>query len=190
MFKIVEFSHLLISEYIKNSNLDFIRALDATCGNGFDTIYISNLLENKGSVDAYDIQLEAINHTKKLLEENNISNVTLIHNSHEYIDATKYDLAIFNLGYLPTYDKTITTTKTSTMIALEKLVLEINNNPNLLIIVSVYPGHKEGKEESIAIDDYVYNLSSKDYLVTKFLNYNRPTSPYIITISKNKNVRN
>ena len=108
MFKIVEFSHLLISEYIKNSNLDFIRALDATCGNGFDTIYISNLLENKGSVDAYDIQLEAINHTKKLLEENNISNVTLIHNSHEYIDATKYDLAIFNLGYLPTYDKTIT----------------------------------------------------------------------------------
>ena len=64
MFKIVEFSHLLINEYIKSSHLDHIRALDATCGNGFDTIFISKLLENKGTVDAYDIQLEAINHTK------------------------------------------------------------------------------------------------------------------------------
>lgn len=190
MFKIVEFSHLLISEYIKNSNLDFIRALDATCGNGFDTLFIANELKVKGSVDAYDIQLPAINHTKELLAKNNISNVTLIHNSHEFIDPTKYDLAVFNLGYLPTYDKTITTKKETTISALSLLVNEINNNPNLLIIVSIYPGHEEGKEESIAIDEYVYNLPSKEYLVTKFLNYNRQSSPYIITISKNKNVRN
>ena len=72
------------------------------------------------------------------------------------------------------------------MIAIEKLVSEINNNPNLLIIICLYPGHTEGKLESDFIDNYAINLSSKKYLVTKYLNYNRPTSPYIITISKTK----
>ena len=72
------------------------------------------------------------------------------------------------------------------MIALEKLINEIKNNPQLLIIICLYPGHKEGKIESDFIDNYVYNLNSKEYLVTKYLNYNRPTSPYIITISKTK----
>ena len=78
MFKIVEFSHLLLREYINNSKLDFIRCLDATCGNGFDTIYMANLLKDKGHVDAYDIQQVALDNTNIKLVENNISNVTLI----------------------------------------------------------------------------------------------------------------
>lgn len=186
MFKIVEFSHLIIKEYINNSNLSFIRCLDATCGMGNDTIYLANLLKEKGHVDSYDIQEIAINITKEKLNNLNINNVTLYHKSHEYIDASLYDLAIFNLGYLPNTDKSITTKKETTMIAIEKLVSEINNNPNLLIIICLYPGHTEGKLESDFIDNYAINLSSKKYLVTKYLNYNRPTSPYIITISKTK----
>lgn len=186
MFKIVEFSHLIIKEYINNSNLSFIRCLDATCGMGNDTIYLANLLKEKGHVDSYDIQEIAINITKEKLNNLNFKNVTLYHKSHEYIDASLYDLAIFNLGYLPNTDKSITTKKETTMIAIEKLVSEINNNPNLLIIICLYPGHTEGKLESDFIDNYTINLSSKKYLVTKYLNYNRPTSPYIITISKTK----
>ena len=186
MFKIVEFSHLIIKEYIENSNLSFIRCLDATCGMGNDTIYISKLLKEHGHIDSYDIQSIAVEATREKLEKLNISNVTLYHKSHEFIDASLYDLAIFNLGYLPTCDKTITTKKETTMIALEKLINEINNNPNLLIIICLYPGHKEGKIESDFFDEYVYNLDSKKYLVCKYLNYNRPSSPYIITISKTK----
>lgn len=186
MFKIVEFSHLLIKEYINNSPLSFIRCLDATCGMGNDTIFIANLLKEKGHVDSYDIQEIAIETTNSKLLENNFTNVTLYHQSHEFIDASLYDLAIFNLGYLPTCDKTITTKKETTMIAVEKLINEINTNPNLLIIICLYPGHKEGKIESDFIDKYVYNLDSKKYLVCKYLNYNRPSSPYIITISKTK----
>lgn len=186
MFKIVEFSHLIINEYIKASQLEYIRCLDATCGMGNDTIFMAELLKEKGHIDSYDIQDIAINATKEKLKELNISNVTLYHKSHEFIDASLYDLAIFNLGYLPTADKKVTTKKETTMIALEKLINEINNNPNLLIIVCLYPGHAEGKVESDFIDNYVYDLDSKTYLVTKYLNYNRPTSPYIITISKTK----
>lgn len=186
MFKIVEFSHLIIKEYINNSQLSFIRCLDATCGMGNDTIYLAELLKEKGHVDSYDIQEIAINATCEKLNNLNINNVTLYHKSHEFIDASLYDLAIFNLGYLPNTDKSITTKKETTMVAIEKLVSEIENNPNLLIIICLYPGHAEGKIESDFIDNYAINLNSKKYLVTKYLNYNRPTSPYIITISKTK----
>ena len=100
MFKIVEFSHLLIKEYINNSKKNFIRCLDATCGNGFDTLFMATLLKEKGHVDAYDIQQIALDNTQTKLIENNISNVTLINKSHDLIDPSLYDLAIFNLGYL------------------------------------------------------------------------------------------
>ena len=190
MFKIVEFSHLLIKEYINNSTMQFIRCLDATCGMGNDTIFIADLLKENGHIDSFDILEIAIETTKQKLEDKNIHNVTLYLKSHEFIDPSLYDLAIFNLGYLPNTDKTITTKKETTLIAVDKLVKEIQNNPNLLIIICLYPGHTDGKIESDYIDQYAYNLSSKDYLVCKYLNYNRPTSPYIITISKNKNVRN
>ena len=55
----------------------------------------------------------------------------------------------------------------------------------MLIIIVLYPGHEEGKIESSMIDEYVKSLPSKDFLVCKYQNYNRPTSPYILTISKN-----
>ena len=56
---------------------------------------------------------------------------------------------------------------------------------NLLIIICIYPGHNEGKLEAKYIDEYVLNLPSNKYLITKYQNYNRVLSPYIITISKN-----
>ena len=185
MFKIVEFSHLLIKEYITNSNLNFIRCLDATCGNGFDTLYMASLLNDKGCVDGYDIQKIAIDNTSKLLSEKKITNVTLYCKSHDLINPTLYDLAIFNLGYLPGYDKTIKTNKETTLNALKNLIPRMNKN-KMLIIICLYIGHKEGLEESIEIDKFLKELPSNKYLVCKYQNYNRPTSPYILTLSYNK----
>ena len=185
MFKIVEFSHLLIKEYIIRSKLEFIRCLDATCGNGFDTLYMANLLKEKGHIDSYDIQQVALDITKEKLESNNITNVSLINNSHEFINPKNYDLAVFNLGYLPNADKSITTHYKSSLKAIKLLTEEIINNSDLLIIICIYPGHEEGKLESLYIDEYVKTLDSKKYLVCKYLNYNRPLSPYIISICKN-----
>ena len=50
MFKIVEFSHILIQEFYKrnkNKNLIFI---DATCGNGNDTLFLAKTLNHVGTV--------------------------------------------------------------------------------------------------------------------------------------------
>lgn len=186
MFKIVEFSHLLIKEYITSSPLNYIRCLDATCGAGNDTIFLASLLKECGHVDAYDIQDQAIKLTQEKVTDNNLTNVTLFKQSHEYINPSNYDLAIFNLGFLPNANKEITTTYQSTLKAVSLLTDEILNNQHLLIIICVYPGHEAGLLESQYLDEFVRSLRSSDYLVSKYLNYNRPTSPYILTISSNK----
>lgn len=186
MFKIVEFSHLLIKEYYeryKHSNMTFI---DATCGRGNDTIYMARLLENSGIVYSYDIQNIAIEYTKQELLKQNITNVILKLESHENISEIDIDLIIYNLGYLPNGDKTITTKATTTIASLKKVLTLMELNPKMLIILVIYPGHDEGSKESITIDNFVKDLPSTEYLVTKYLNYNRPKSPYVITISKDK----
>ena len=94
-------------------------------------------------------------------------------------------MAIFNLGYLPGSDKTIKTNATTTLNAINNLLPKMNVE-NMLIIICLYVGHPEGLTESIIIDEYLRKLPSSRYLVSKYQNYNRPTSPYLLTISYTK----
>jgi len=185
MYKIVEFSHLLITDYYNRFKHDNMVFVDATCGRGSDTIFMAKLLKENGKVYSYDIQEEAINYTSKVLKENKIENVVLYLESHEAIKELTLDLVIYNLGYLPNGDKSITTNHVTTLKSIELVLSRMWMNPNMLIIIVLYPGHEEGLIESQIIDNFAYNLDSKKYLVCKYLNYNRPTSPYIITISEN-----
>ena len=107
-------------------------------------------------------------------------------NAHEAFIENDVDLILYNLGYLPTTDKKITTQVESTINSIKNAIEITSKKNDYLIIIVVYPGHTEGKIESDIIDDFVYNLPSKHFLVSKYMNYNRPSSPYILTISKNK----
>ena len=186
MFKIVEYSHLLIKEYYKKYKHDNMTFIDATCGRGNDTIFMANILQKNGHVYSYDIQKIAIDYTKELLNEQKITNVTLKHQSHENIDEISIDLVIFNLGYLPNGDKSITTNKDTTLKSIKKMVTLMELNPNMMIILVIYPGHSEGLEESNIINNYVLSLPSNKYLISRYQNYNRPSAPYIITINKER----
>ena len=185
MFKIVEFSHILIKEFYfrnKDKELTFI---DATCGMGNDSLFMASLLNNNGKLICYDIQDIAINTTRNLLESNDFFNVVYHLQSHENFNENEANLIIYNLGYLPTTDKKITTNVESTINSIKNAIKITSSKEDYLIIIVVYPGHAEGKIESDTVDDFVYNLPSKNFLVSKYMNYNRPSSPYIITISKN-----
>lgn len=186
MFKIVEFSHILIKEFFERNKHKDLTFIDATCGMGNDSLFMANLLNNNGNLVCYDIQEIAINSTKDLLNNNNFKNVTYHLASHEIFIENEANLIIYNLGYLPTTDKKITTCVESTINSIKNAIEITSKQDDYLIIIVVYPGHNEGKIESDAINDFVYNLPSKYYLVSKYMNYNRPSSPYIITISKNK----
>ncbi len=185
MYKIVEFSKVLMKDFINSLNKENITCVDATLGNGFDSLYLSNLVKDKGCIYSYDIQEISLENSQKLFNEHNVTNVFMKLKSHEYIDEDNIDLAIFNLGFLPGSDKKIKTNKDSSLNAIKALLPKMNKE-NMLIIICLYVGHVEGLEESIVIDEYLKVLPSSKYLVSKYQNYNRPTSPYILTVSYNK----
>ena len=158
-------------------------AVDMTVGNGNDTLFISNIVKN-GFVYGLDIQKEAINNTKKLLDKNNITNYKLINDSHENIDKyikEKISLILFNLGYLPNGDKSITTKKESTIKALSKSINILNNKGIILIVIY---SHKEGKEEEKEIRNYLKNNNIK---YNEYHNTDNKIAPYLIEIRKEEN---
>ena len=84
--------------------------IDATAGRGYDTAFLCEIAGKSGSVTAFDVQSEAIESTRKLLDERGLS-ARLILSSHEhmaeYADSESVDLIVFNLGYLPRGDHSV-----------------------------------------------------------------------------------
>lgn len=181
---IIPFAHDLLNRAIQPGDI----VVDATCGNGNDTLFLSKLVENTGHVYAFDIQQQAIETTRQLLQRNERNNVTLIHDSHslieQYIDqSTTLAAGVFNLGYLPRSDKSIITKPDSTIEAIRKLLPLLKKN-GLLVLV-VYAGHPGGQEEKNAVIQFVSELNQQHYFVLKygFINLvNEP--PFVIAIEK------
>ena len=99
---------LFISQYLHNGDT----VIDATCGNGHDPLALAKM--GAGKIYAFDVQETAISNTGSLLTKENIplDNVHLILDSHanmcNYIKE-KVQVVVFNLGYLPSADKSVTT---------------------------------------------------------------------------------
>jgi len=173
LHSILEFSHKLLQKHITKAD----DALDLTVGNGNDMLFLVRIAR---FVYGFDIQTEAIKRAEEKLA--GYDNYLLINDSHEnfitYVK-DKYKAAIFNLGYLPGGDKTITTKAEITLRAM-KAVLE-NIEKGGICVTVVYPGHPEGEEESRILFDYLSGLNQEQYQVLKyeFINQiNRP--PYIL----------
>ena len=176
-----EIVRMIWDRYINEESV----VIDATCGNGNDTLYLA-LRANK--VYAFDIQQEAIDNTDKLLKENGIENVVLICDSHEKIDeyvSECIDLAVYNLGYLPKGNKDITTNTDSTLTSLVKVLNKLNVSG--LVCLTVYWGHPEGKLEREAVLKYVSSLEGSIYHVA-YMNFpnQKNTPPEIVMITRKK----
>lgn len=177
---ILNYVHNLIDSYIKNNDI----VIDATTGNGNDTLYLSKVVEN-GKVFGFDIQKEAINNTKNLLDNNNCHNYELFLDSHSkmstYLDSYlgKVSLVLFNLGYLPNGDKTITTNYETTIQAIEEAFKLIHKMGMILVVI--YPGHENGKIESDKIHEY---LDKNNIKYIEYHNTDNIVAPYLIEIKK------
>jgi len=161
---------------------------DFTMGKGNDTLYIKKSCPSC-KIYAFDIQKEALEITKKRLEYENCldENVYLIHDSHanfkKYMpENTELDGAIFNLGYLPGGDKSVTTKTDSTLSCLKDAlaILKIGG----VIVVSVYPGHEEGTKEGEEIFEFAKNLDRKQFDCLYHRLINIPEAPFIIAFQK------
>ncbi|WP_058485428.1 class I SAM-dependent methyltransferase [Defluviitalea phaphyphila] len=174
----------LVHNILKNKiNVGDI-VVDATVGNGFDTIFLAKAVGDKGKVIGFDIQPQAIESAKKkLYKEGLIERVELIQDSHSNI--CKYvnhsiNGAMFNLGYLPNGNKKIITKKETTIIALNKISSMLVKGGFITIIS--YLGHPGGMEEKEAIESFLRNINNENFITAKFSYLNRPTNPPIVYI--------
>lgn len=176
--KHIHLAHKLWDEVLKAGDA----VIDATCGNGHDTCFLAKkiLTEQEGFLYGYDIQKKAIENTYQKLEQEKIpmNRVHLIQKSHiDFSDIkTSVKLIVYNLGYLPGFDKQITTLESTTLESIEKALLL---NPSYISIMC-YPGHNEGKTESFAVVDYLSKLDAQSYSIFKYQNINRKDSPFLL----------
>lgn len=174
----VETVKKIISYYVKENQI----VLDATVGNGNDTLFLAKLVGKMGKVYGFDIQSKALNITqKKLLKAGLKERVILINDSHENIDKyihEKINFIVYNLGYLPNGDKTIKTKAFSTLKSLKKALVLLTNNG--LLLITCYTGHEGGQEENKVVEDFLVSLNQKEYNVLKFDFINQKHNPPIL----------
>lgn len=175
--------------YLKEVVSEGDHVVDATAGNGHDTLFLAKLIGENGRVTAIDIQQQAIDATRVRLEsENMLQRVQLVHGSHAELKSHVPDsikAAMFNLGYLPGADHTITTTSDSTWSAIQAAlsVLEVGGR----VVIVIYHGHERGKQERQRVLSNVATLSQEYFQVlhTAFLNQQN-CPPELVVIEKKK----
>lgn len=182
MIDLLSLHKYFLSAHIKNGDT----VADFTMGNGNDTLWLSEAVGPDGHVYSFDIQEAALVNTKKRLVENGApENYTLILDSHsnldQYIDGS-IKAGVFNLGYLPGADKTKTTLRSTTYLAVTGAMQKLSDDGVLL--VAVYPGHEEGALEGEMLYDTLSKYSRYSYCISKFQIINSPTSPYFFLIEK------
>ena len=161
--------------------------VDATMGNGHDTLFLAEQVGPEGHVCAFDIQESALESTRALLEAHRAADrVTLFCQSHAELTASVPSglaAAVFNLGWLPGGDHTVTTRTASTrqavLAALELL------KPGGIVTICAYPGHPEGEKELEMLIQLLSSLSNRAYNVLRqtFLNAG-PGAPECFVIQK------
>ncbi len=163
-------------------------AVDFTMGNGNDTLWLSERVGQTGTVYAFDIQPEAVARTaERMKAEAPYENYHLICASHhtvlDYVTAP-ICAGIFNLGFLPGGDKSITTLRETTLPAVQTALTLLA--PKGALLIAVYPGHEEGRLEGELLQETLSALPQKQYSVSLLKIVNAPDCPFFYLIEKNK----
>ncbi|PGM59460.1 class I SAM-dependent methyltransferase [Bacillus sp. AFS053548] len=185
--RILPYARKLLQSTVKEGDI----TIDATMGNGHDTVFLAKLVGETGHVYGFDIQELAIQKTTERINNENLSNqVTLLQRSHAEVKKViptslheKLKGAIFNLGYLPGSDKSVVTVPESTISAIEQ-ILEMMA-PEGIIVVVIYHGHEGGEVEKDALMNFAQNIPQDlaHVLTYRFINQaNNP--PFILAIEK------
>lgn len=153
--KLTGFAHKLAAEVLKEGGT----AIDATAGNGQDTVYLAKLVGDQGHVLAIDIQPLAVATTQAKLAAEELSTRCEVHVAdHANLEQLaaklkgKVDCVLFNLGYLPGSDHSLVTKPLTTGKALHA-ALGVVHAGGRIIIVS-YTGHPGGEDESETVEAF------------------------------------
>lgn len=189
-------AHKLVKERATSGDI----VIDATCGNGVDTQFLSELVGPRGTVYAFDIQAEALERTRQRLlgsreaaaeaeTAKSAARLHLVHASHAEMDKHvaadahgKVAAVMFNLGYLPGADQSIITTTDGTIAALEAATRLLRKGGILTVVL--YPGHPGGDEEANAVTRFVSELPQTIAQAVLYRMAQKAEAPYLLAMEK------
>lgn len=186
---VLQFAHSLANGALGPGDV----AVDATIGNGHDTVVLCQAVGNDGSVFGFDVQAAAIEETKRRLEGLSVTpDVDLFNVGHEQMaehlppDVRGSVGAItFNLGYLPGSDSSLTTGPETTIPALRAAVDVLR--PGGVVTVVMYTGHEGGPDEAEAVDRWARALSQEDAHALSYQFVNQKNDPpRLVAIEKRR----
>lgn len=178
-------AHNLLEKELTGGNI----VIDATVGNGHDTVFLAKLVGKQGTVFGFDVQQQAISTTQQQLKQVQFENFFLFHASHSEMDMHipkrqhgKIKLIMFNLGYLPGSDKTIITQANTTLIALKKSIVLLEANG--VLTITAYPGHIGGEEETKQVKLWCEQLDPLIYTLEQIRSSEKITAPRLFIVRK------
>ena len=158
-------ARFLVQDALRRHLFEGSTAVDCTAGNGHDTCFLASLCGESGHVYAFDIQASALASAAALLEKEGLSRrVTLIRDGHEHLlshVSGPVDAVMFNLGWLPGGDKSVTTLWDTTREAVSAGLSILRKGG--LMTVCVYPGHGEGAVERDRLRETLSALRPQEY---------------------------
>lgn len=178
--RVTEIAHQIASECL----FPGAKSIDATVGNGFDTLFLAQQVSSSGRVDGFDIQPTAITSTRQIITDH--PQVHLHPMGHEFMAQVVHhpvQVVMFNLGYLPSGDHQLTTQRESTITALNAAFSLLSVTGRITVVV--YPGHSGGLEEAEAVEEWFRRHSSREFTVIRYapLSSGKP-SPYLLAGEK------
>ncbi len=186
-FKATRIAQTEVAQKIKQG--DYV--IDATAGNGYDTLWLAEQVGATGQVFAIDIQNSALDSTRiRLKNTNNLEQVQLCLGDHSQLDQLvpsqwqkNSSVVMFNLGYLPCSDKSIITKPETTLKALKaawKLL-----KPAGIITVVLYTQHPGGQDEAEKVLQWAENLDPEQATFRHIQHpLNLTKSPSVVSIIK------
>lgn len=170
----------MLGEIIREGDL----VIDATAGNGHDTLFLVECVGASGKVLAFDLQEAAIvSAREKIMQAGFAERVEFFHESHERMGehAAEESVAavMFNLGYLPGEDHELTTETGTTLTALEAAAGILK--PGGVLSVVCYPGHPAGAIEAVAVEEWMMARASGGWRIARYgaIGTRRP-APYLL----------
>ncbi|MDX8404156.1 MAG: class I SAM-dependent methyltransferase [Mariprofundaceae bacterium] len=164
--------------------------IDATVGNGHDALFLARSIGHDGHLYGFDIQEKAIINSLEILAVHQLAScATLLQKSHEFMgdyipsrEHGRIKAIVFNLGYLPGSNKSITTQPKSTLLALD-IALNLLSEDGVISILA-YTGHPGGAEECNAVKRWMTGLPAiahKTSVINLLPDHNSPPEWFFIS---------
>jgi 16S rRNA C1402 N4-methylase RsmH len=177
------------ASWIELALFDGALAVDATVGNGYDTLFLAHRVGPRGKVLGFEVQKAALAGAREILKfVGSIDRVSLIHDSHtrlaDYLPAgASITGAMFNLGYLPRGNRQIITQPETTVRALGSALDHLAENGRVTVLV--YRGHEGGIPEYQEVRRFLEELPEDLWVVEELASTSdSPIAPRLFRIRK------